>query len=372
VSTDSNKVDPEAAPWVVSVHGSENDEDAYGCGVVIDERRILTCRHVRDKAVRDMSGEIWVAFPFAPGGSADTRLLVKGTVLPVAPDTNKTAKDLAVLHLSEPVPAGVTAAPLRFPTPASLITTRWWALGFPEKDPFGSTASGTVKSWLARGWIQLDADSPTFIEHGFSGGGLWSPDHQAVVAIVSAVANQSGGGRAITLHQAADWFPEEALKSLWAEAPGIPEAVSAEPAERNYALLVWRKAARAQRDLDGRQYGETGGDEDVQLDADRMWWPIARWRLGGLKALIFITDGKVNRIREVYGVDEETTGESSSLALQLSPPLSASEVAESLPALPVHIGDERPAVQGKLREYLVFLYPAVVPTSRAITASSVT
>ena len=122
-----------------------------------------------------------------------------------------------------------------------------------------------------------------------------------------------------------------------------------------YALMVWRKTGHVQLDYNGRLYGETGEGENVQLDADRMWWRIARWRLPNLKALVFITNGTVNRIREIYGVDEETTGDSASLALHVSPPLSAHEVAERLPTLPVTLGSERPAVQGKLSEYLVFL-----------------
>ena len=138
--------------------------------------------------------------------------------------------------------------------------------------------------------------------------------------------------------------------------------------------MVWRKTGHVHRDYDGRLYGETGEGENVQLDADRMWWRIARWRLPNLKALVFITNGTVNRIREVYGVDEETTGDSSSLALHVSPPLSAYEVAERLPTLPVTLGSERPAVQGKLSEYLVFLsrrrqFPSVARW--ALTARSV-
>ena len=85
-----------------------------------------------------------------------------------------------------------------------------------------------------------------------------------------------------------------------------------------------------------------------------MWWPIARWRLDRLKALIFVTDGEVNRIREVYGVDEETTGDSSSLALKVSAPLTTDEIAQRLPTLPVKLNSEHPAVQGKLRKYLEF------------------
>ena len=43
--------------------------------------------------------------------------------------------DLAVLVLAEPVPAGVEAAPLRFPRPADLAGRSWWAFGFPDRDP---------------------------------------------------------------------------------------------------------------------------------------------------------------------------------------------------------------------------------------------
>ena len=96
--------------------------------------------------------------PNAQGSSADTRLLVKRTVLPVAPDTNKTAKDLAMLHLSEPVPASVTPAPLQFPESTNLVTTRWWALGFPPGDLIGSTAAGTVRAgWCVGGsnWMPI-------------------------------------------------------------------------------------------------------------------------------------------------------------------------------------------------------------------------
>jgi Caspase domain len=132
-------------------------------------------------------------------------------------------------------------------------------------------------------------------------------------------------------------------------------AVDSSPASgSNFALTIWRKAEHVQRDWTGRQYGETGEDENIQLDADRMWWRIARWRMPYLKALVFITDGKVNRIREVYGIDEETTRDGSLLALHVSPPLSTNEVAERLPTLPVTLGSARPAIQGKLREYLAF------------------
>ena len=113
----------------------------------------------------------------------------------------------------------------------------------------------------------------------------------------------------------------------------VSAAGSANATGTNYALMVSRKAAHVQRDWDERQYGETGEGENVQLDADRMWWRVARWRVPNLKALVFITDGTVNRIREVYGVDEETTEDSASLALHVSPPLSAETKSQSVSLL---------------------------------------
>ncbi|MHC5264214.1 caspase family protein [Streptomyces sp. UC4497] len=126
------------------------------------------------------------------------------------------------------------------------------------------------------------------------------------------------------------------------------------PIEESQALIIWRRNGKILYDADGRPYGETGGGEELQLDADRKWWPIARWRLPALRALVFVVDGEVNRIREIIDVDEDMTGDSSSLALQVSPPLTLAELEERLPGLPVTLGTPLPSGQGKLREYLTY------------------
>jgi len=96
-----------------------------------------------------------------------------------------------------------------------------------------------------------------------------------VVSGASRVAN----GQAITLHQAAELFLGEELKSLSGKEQGVlpteslehqdsrDPAVVAEAAGPNYALMVWQKAGRSQRDEDGRLYGETGQGEEIQRDA---------------------------------------------------------------------------------------------------------
>src|SRR5262249_28563672 len=129
---------------------------------------------------------------------------------------------LAMLVLQEPAPAGVAAAPVRGPKPADLAGRSWWAFGFPEHDPVGDAAVGVVGAALALGWVRLGTSSRDLLEPGFSGGGLWSPDYQAVVGIVGP-ARGNGKGRAITLHQADLCFPGHRLAALagWsAEAAG--------------------------------------------------------------------------------------------------------------------------------------------------------
>ncbi|HXZ75349.1 MAG TPA: hypothetical protein VEH31_31390, partial [Streptosporangiaceae bacterium] len=118
--------------------------------------------------------------------------------------------------------AGVEAAPLRFPRPADLAGRAWWAFGFPGRDPVGDAADGVIGAALALGWVRLDTRSPYLTRPGFSGGGLWSPDYQAVVGMVGR-AHGNDEGRAVTLHQADLCFPDHQLAALagWsAEAAG--------------------------------------------------------------------------------------------------------------------------------------------------------
>lgn len=148
--------------------------------------------------------------------------------------------------------------------------------------------------------------------------------------------------------------PPTSTQSPTALAKLAPQTLTAEPTGPNYALMIWRGAGRARRDLDGRLYGDTGQGEDVQFGADRMSWPIAAWRIPDLKVLVFITGGQVNCIREVYGVDKAATTNASNVALRVSPPLTTDEIAERLPTLPIKLYDERPSVRGKYMEYLEF------------------
>ena len=209
MSTSSPAHPPTAVAWVAAVHASEDDFEPLGTAVVIDADRVLTCAHVvmPEGAVLE---PLWVAFPKA--GDCPRRRV--GSVRVVY---SRPVRDLAVLVLEEPVPAGVDPAPLRCPKGEDLVSRGWWAFGFPDRDPVGDSADGQVGASLSYGWVRLDTSSRYLIRPGFSGGGLWSPDYEAVVGIVGQ-AHANGDGRAITLHQADREFPDLKLTERWSAA----------------------------------------------------------------------------------------------------------------------------------------------------------
>jgi WD40 repeat protein/DNA-binding SARP family transcriptional activator len=213
--SDGHVFHPPADSWVAAVHASEDDAEPIGTAVVVDASLVLTCAHVVVSENGTPREPLWVSFPKADRWPR--RRVAAATVAYSPP-----ARDLAVLVLAEPVPAGVEPAPLRFPRPADLAGRAWWAFGFPDHDPVGGAADGAVGAALALGWVRLDTQSPHLARPGFSGGGLWSPDYQAVVGVMGQ-AHGNGEGRAVTLHQADLCFPGHQLAALagWsAEAAG--------------------------------------------------------------------------------------------------------------------------------------------------------
>jgi WD40 repeat protein len=211
MSTDG-RVEPEDYTWVAAIYASGHGGDPLGTGIVLDDRRILTCAHV----VRDLGpAKSWVAFPHAAVAYASRREVLNEVPLNAVAD----GEDLAILRLAQSIPAGVTHAPLRIPEPKALTNRPWWAFGFPEGEgPSGNCADGTIGARLGEGRILLHTSSSYRVRPGFSGGGIWCPDFGAVVAIVcqsnDAEGVTQGDGKAITLHQAVRCFPDNELRIL--------------------------------------------------------------------------------------------------------------------------------------------------------------
>ena len=231
------------------MHASEDDFEPLGTALVVAADRLLTCAHVVMSGGEVREG-LWAAFPKA--GDIPRRR-VTAVRLAYVPKV----RDVAVLVLDEPVPAGAEPAPLRFPKGQDLVGRGWWAFGFPDGDPLGDSADGLVGAALAYGWVRLDTGSRYLIRPGFSGGGLWSPDYQAVVGLVGQ-AHANGDGRAVTLLQAHQHLPEElmTLANWSAEAAG------------EVALEQWGWAL--DRDPEGARHWRPRA-RGVSIDSERGW-----------------------------------------------------------------------------------------------------
>ena len=113
---------PQLDAWIAAVHQSADDFTPLGAAVVIDSSRVLTCAHVivSEGVIRS---PLWVAFPKTAGSARCKVSEVRHVYV-------RPVRDLAMLVLEEPVPAGVEPAPLRFPEGRDLVNQGWWAFGF--------------------------------------------------------------------------------------------------------------------------------------------------------------------------------------------------------------------------------------------------
>jgi DNA invertase Pin-like site-specific DNA recombinase len=119
----------------------------------------------------------------------------------------------------------------------------------------------------------------------------------------------------------------------------------------DFVMVVYRNTRPGKVDGTNRRFGETGASERVQLDADRKWWNVAPALEPRLKGVIFVVDGTVARIR---GVDPDGTWDRDDRGyadIPLTAPLTEVQIAEQFPTLGIRLGDPRPHVKGKIREY---------------------
>ncbi|MER6067402.1 trypsin-like peptidase domain-containing protein [Streptomyces sp. NPDC001817] len=204
---------------MAAVHADEHDDKPLGSGFLIDSRRVLTCAHVVCPRW-DKDAPLWVAFPKSDQ-LMDRRFEVREVIAP-HPPAKRHVQDVAVLVLADRLPDNVPAR-LRCPAPGALVSEAWWSFGFPDGDVFGNSADGSVGESLGYGWIRLDTQSRYAVKAGYSGAALWSPTYQAVVGMIGQASGATGDARALTLHHADRYLPDEKLRLLaeWtAEAAG--------------------------------------------------------------------------------------------------------------------------------------------------------
>ncbi|WP_305784217.1 S1 family peptidase [Symbioplanes lichenis] len=213
--------EPRDSSWVAAIYTDPADGAApAGVGVVLDDRRILTCAHVFDAGA-----PVWVGFPRA----GVRNKLRRPARLEWAPENGD--DDVAVLRLEERVPTQVRPAPIDLRAAPELRDEPWWAFGHPQDNPAGSTAYGTVEDQLRWGWVRLVTTSEYGVEQGFSGGGLWIEGHGVAGLVGLAESGTANGGNAAALTSAA--IAGIMRESATARASGLrlataPDAIDAQ------------------------------------------------------------------------------------------------------------------------------------------------
>lgn len=145
---------------------------------------------------------------------------------------------------------------------------------------------------------------------------------------------------------------EEIAEAFHVSRPTLYRHLTAHHEGRDCALVVYRNTSKL--DAGNRRLGETGASEQVQLDTDRKWWPIAPGRRSHVKAIVYVSGGRVVRVRSVDPDPNRWRQDDRGYCdVPVSAPLTDLRIAEQLPTLGLRPGDPRPHQRGKLREYIV-------------------
>jgi DNA invertase Pin-like site-specific DNA recombinase len=177
--------------------------------------------------------------------------------------------------------------------------------------------------------------------------------------LASARARGRTGGRppalsTVQLGQAQRMYDEDKLtmeeiaQAFRVSRSTLYAYLSAVPGD--FVMVVYRNT-RPKVDGTNRRFGETGASERVQLDADRKWWNVAPALEPRLKGVVFVVDGTVARIRAVDPDGTWDRDDRGYADIPLTAPLTEVQVAEQFPTLGIRLGDHRPHVKGKIREY---------------------
>ena len=194
-------------------------------------------------------------------------------------------------------------------------------------------------------------------------------DREAIVegtleGLASARARGRVGGRrpkltqlqldqAQRMYDSGEHTVEEIAAAFHVRRSTMYQYLSAGQAARDCFLIVYRNTRPGKIDRDtNRRYGETGQGEPFQLEADSKWWPVAPVREQRLKGMVYVVDGTVARVRAVQPGGTWQRDDRGYADIPLTVPLTGQQIAEQFPALGIRLGDHRPHVRGKLREYL--------------------
>ena len=155
------------------------------------------------------------------------------------------------------------------------------------------------------------------------------------------------------MYDSGDHTAEEVAGTFGVARGTLYRHLSAHKDGRDCVLVVYRNTRTKKIDQDtSRRYGETGAGESAQREADAKWWPIAPARRPHVKGIVYVADGIVVRVRGIDPTGQWVEDDRGYVEAPVTAPLSELEIARRFPGLPIRLGDARPHVRGKIREYL--------------------
>lgn len=172
---------------------AEVEKDHVGMGVLLTPSHILTCAHVVNSALGrdeyegsapDPDVPITVSFPILEDAKQMQALILDWSAPGMA------GLDCAVLELSEPAPVSVGISILSIASEYDLLDDKISIYGSLVPGHPGAHVTAEVQGLVGAQWSQLTVNSPSGMQLGFSGSGVWARDQRATIGM--AIALQEG------------------------------------------------------------------------------------------------------------------------------------------------------------------------------------
>lgn len=190
---------------VVAVHRA--DGEIVGAGCLVDNKRILTCRHVVAAALLPKAAGVGKMLPVTLVGVEDQRT-VHATVSDLGGEGPE--NDLALLEIQDEPDLRIT--PVEFACPLRHGGKNYSVLGFPGGDQQGRNARGILHASDARGLVQMDKGGALSVLGGFSGAPVWSSDVGGFVGIVVTELANADVSWCIPSRRLCRFFPDLLVK----------------------------------------------------------------------------------------------------------------------------------------------------------------
>lgn len=179
--------DPETSRLVAFLN---KEGQVVGAGCLITADQVLTCRHVVQAAVGRKDVPKGTELKIRLCG-LDTPRITRAR-FQTHESTAGFTGDIACVRLVRSRGKPLTMTDTEFATPFRHGGKRYSVVGFPEGNPDGYYASGTMRGANVAGLVQLDGEGAILVQPGFSGAPVWSSDLNAYVGlVVSGLENRN-------------------------------------------------------------------------------------------------------------------------------------------------------------------------------------